>query len=374
MRRTAQIVFQNADSSLNPRKTVAEIVGRPLRRFAILPPAEVAARVKTLLDLVRLPAHYAERYPHQMSGGEKQRVGIARALATGPGFIVCDEPVSALDVSVQAAIVNLLADLRDDLGVAYLFISHDISVVAHLADRIAVMYRGSDRRGGPRRGGVTPPAASLHGGAAVGRAQRRGPPAPAHRSRGGAAATKAPPSPVTARTPRAACSPAAATAASATSAIGRRRPFAAPARRTPSPAITRRRAEFPGPTNARACTRLLSVSCCPDTRTWQGGTWPAADLDALKLLHCNAKVTGASVACSFPSSLCPSPDRSRMTAHRPLTTQPVSTAKFIGVGKCPWAMRGDTNCFSRCWFAPRWRGSGRLPLTVGHGWGWTFAT
>jgi peptide/nickel transport system ATP-binding protein len=142
MRRSAQIVFQNADSSLNPRKTVAEIVGRPLRRFAILPPAEVAARVKALLDLVRLPAHYAERYPHQMSGGEKQRVGIARALATGPGFIVCDEPVSALDVSVQAAIVNLLADLRDDLGVAYLFISHDISVVAHLADRIAVMYRG----------------------------------------------------------------------------------------------------------------------------------------------------------------------------------------------------------------------------------------
>ena len=183
MRRTAQIVFQNADSSLNPRKTVAEIVGRPLRRFAILPPAEVAARVKALLDLVRLPAHYAERYPHQMSGGEKQRVGIARALATGPGFIVCDEPVSALDVSVQAAIVNLLADLRDDLGVAYLFISHDISVVAHLADRIAVMYRGRDRRGGPRRGGVAPPAASLHGGAAVGRAQRRGPPAPAHRSR-----------------------------------------------------------------------------------------------------------------------------------------------------------------------------------------------
>ena len=142
MRRTAQIVFQNADSSLNPRKTVAEIIGRPLRRFAIPQPAGVSARVKELLDLVRLPTHYAKRYPHQMSGGEKQRVGIARALATGPSFIVCDEPVSALDVSVQAAIVNLLADLRDDLGVAYLFISHDISIVAHLADRIAVMYRG----------------------------------------------------------------------------------------------------------------------------------------------------------------------------------------------------------------------------------------
>jgi peptide/nickel transport system ATP-binding protein len=142
MRRTAQIVFQNADSSLNPRKTVAEIIGRALRRFAVVPPDKVGARVLELLDLVRLPSHYGERYPHQMSGGEKQRVGIARALATQPKFIVCDEPVSALDVSVQAAVVNLLADLKDDLGVAYLFISHDISVVAHLADRIAVMYRG----------------------------------------------------------------------------------------------------------------------------------------------------------------------------------------------------------------------------------------
>jgi peptide/nickel transport system ATP-binding protein len=149
MRRTAQIVFQNVDSSLNPRKTVGKIVGRPLQRFAILPPDEVASRVKALLDLVRLPAHYAGRYPHQLSGGEKQRVGIARALATNPAFIVCDEPVSALDVSVQAAIVNLLADLKDDLSVAYLFISHDISVVAHLADRIAVMYRGRIVEEGP---------------------------------------------------------------------------------------------------------------------------------------------------------------------------------------------------------------------------------
>jgi len=151
MRRKAQIVFQNADSSLNPRKTVGEIVGRPLRRFAILPASEVTARVHALLDLVRLPAHYAARYPHQMSGGEKQRIGIARALATNPAFIVCDEPVSALDVSVQAAIVNLLADLRDGLGVAYLFISHDISVVAHLADRIAVIYRGRIVEEGPAR-------------------------------------------------------------------------------------------------------------------------------------------------------------------------------------------------------------------------------
>jgi peptide/nickel transport system ATP-binding protein len=142
MRRTAQIVFQNPDSSLNPRKTIGELLARPIERFGLAPSGEIPARVRQLLDLVRLPAHYVDRYAHQMSGGEKQRVGIARALATEPRFIVCDEPVSALDVSVQAAIVNLLADLRDRLGVAYLFISHDISVVAHLADRVAVMHNG----------------------------------------------------------------------------------------------------------------------------------------------------------------------------------------------------------------------------------------
>ncbi|PZN94197.1 MAG: peptide ABC transporter ATP-binding protein [Hyphomicrobiales bacterium] len=149
MRRTAQIVFQNPDSSLNPRKTIRELLGRPIARFGLAPKAEIPARVDALLDLVRLPAHYADRYAHQMSGGEKQRVGIARALATEPTFIVCDEPVSALDVSVQAAIVNLLADLRDRLGVAYLFISHDISVVAHLADRVAVMHHGKMVEIGP---------------------------------------------------------------------------------------------------------------------------------------------------------------------------------------------------------------------------------
>src|SRR5437660_10395147 len=142
MRRTARIVFQHPVSSLNPRKTIGELLARPIERFGLAPSGEIPARVRQLLDLVRLPAHYVDRYAHQMSGGEKQRVGIARALATEPRFIVCDEPVSALDVSVQAAIVNLLADLRDRLGVAYLFISHDISVVAHLADRIAVMHRG----------------------------------------------------------------------------------------------------------------------------------------------------------------------------------------------------------------------------------------
>jgi len=149
MRRTAQIVFQNPDSSLNPRKTIGELLARPIERFGLAPSGEIPARVRQLLDLVRLPAHYVDRYAHQMSGGEKQRVGIARALATEPRFIVCDEPVSALDVSVQAAIVNLLADLRDRLGVAYLFISHDISVVAHLADRVAVMHHGKIVEVGP---------------------------------------------------------------------------------------------------------------------------------------------------------------------------------------------------------------------------------
>ncbi|KAB2848408.1 MAG: ABC transporter ATP-binding protein, partial [Hyphomicrobiaceae bacterium] len=157
MRRLAQIVFQNPDSSLNPRKTVREIIARPIVRFGLASAAEAPRRVAQLLDLVRLPAHYADRYPHQMSGGEKQRVGIARALATGPRFIVCDEPVSALDVSVQAAIVNLLAELRDRLSVAYLLITHDISVVAHLADRIAVMYRGRIVEIGTRDEVLRPP-------------------------------------------------------------------------------------------------------------------------------------------------------------------------------------------------------------------------
>lgn len=142
IRKIAQIVFQNPDSSLNPRKTIRDLICRPLVHFGISQASDAPQKAKYLLDLVRLPYHYLDRYAHQMSGGEKQRVGIAIALATNPKFIVCDEPVSALDVSVQAAIVNLLAELRDRLGVAYLFISHDISVVAHLCDRIAVMQNG----------------------------------------------------------------------------------------------------------------------------------------------------------------------------------------------------------------------------------------
>ncbi len=140
--RRAQIVFQNPDTALNPRQTVAAILSRPLHRFALAEGPEVVREVERLLDLVRLPHAFRSRYPHQLSGGEKQRVGIARALATRPDFVIADEAVSALDVSVQAAVLNLLADLRGRLGVAYLFISHDIGVIAHIAERVAVMYRG----------------------------------------------------------------------------------------------------------------------------------------------------------------------------------------------------------------------------------------
>jgi peptide/nickel transport system ATP-binding protein len=141
-RKQAQIVFQNVGSSLNPRLSVGEALERPLALFHLAKPRERTRRVETLLEMVRLPAAYRKRFPHQLSGGERQRVAIARALATEPRFIVCDEPVSALDVSVQATIVNLLADLRDEFDLSYLFISHDLAVVAQLSDRVAVMYRG----------------------------------------------------------------------------------------------------------------------------------------------------------------------------------------------------------------------------------------
>lgn len=156
-RRRAQIVFQNPDSSLNPRQTVEQALLRPIIRFGLASSAEAEREVDRLLELVRLGPAYRPRYPHQMSGGEKQRIGIARSLASRPDFLVCDEAVSALDVSVQAAILNLLADLRDELGVAFLFISHDIGVVAHIADRIAVMYRGVIVEDGPADAVLTPP-------------------------------------------------------------------------------------------------------------------------------------------------------------------------------------------------------------------------
>jgi len=142
MRRRMQIIFQDPFSSLNPRMTIGATVREGLTVHRIAEGAEADRRVRQLLEEVGLRPGYATRYPHEFSGGQRQRVGIARALAVEPQFIVCDEPVSALDVSVQAQVVNLLQDLQRDRGLTYLFIAHDLSVVEHMADRVAVMYLG----------------------------------------------------------------------------------------------------------------------------------------------------------------------------------------------------------------------------------------
>jgi peptide/nickel transport system ATP-binding protein len=148
-RSNVQIIFQNPASSLNPRRSVAETIGRSLDLLGETSKADRQVRIEELLRSVGLPAHFTQRYPHQLSGGERQRVSIARALAGDPRFIVCDEPVSALDVSVQATVLNLLSDLRERLQLSYLFISHDLSAVAYIADRIAVMYGGVIFEEGP---------------------------------------------------------------------------------------------------------------------------------------------------------------------------------------------------------------------------------
>jgi len=142
LRREMQMIFQDPNASLNPRKRVGQIVGDPLRLQGLASGAELRRRVRELLDRVGLSPEHYNRFPHEFSGGQRQRIGIARALALEPKLVIADEPVSMLDVSIQAQIVNLLDDLQDELGLTYLFVAHDISVVRHISDRIAVMYDG----------------------------------------------------------------------------------------------------------------------------------------------------------------------------------------------------------------------------------------
>jgi peptide/nickel transport system ATP-binding protein len=152
-----QMVFQNPDSTLNPSFSVGKQIARPIKRFKTVPKDQVRNEVVRLLEAVRLPASYYDRLPRQLSGGEKQRIGIARALASRPDLIICDEPVSALDVSVQAAVINLLLEIQQIFGSAMIFIAHDLSVVRFFSDDIAVMYLGQIVEIGPADAIYAPP-------------------------------------------------------------------------------------------------------------------------------------------------------------------------------------------------------------------------
>jgi oligopeptide transport system ATP-binding protein len=142
MRRKMQMIFQDPYASLNPRMTVADIVGEPLMVHNVATAKEIRERVDNLLNLVKMEPSFANRYPHEFSGGQRQRIGVARALALQPSFIICDEPISALDVSIQAQVVNLLEELQEQFNLTYLFIAHDLSMVRHISNRVAVMYLG----------------------------------------------------------------------------------------------------------------------------------------------------------------------------------------------------------------------------------------
>ena len=157
IRRKMQIIFQDPAGSLNPRMRVGRIVGEPLEVHGIASGDELRERVENLLERCGLWRQAADRYPHEFSGGQRQRIGIARALALEPRLIVCDEPTSALDVSIQSQILNLLADLQDDFGLSYLFISHDMAVIHHVCDRIAVMLDGQIVEEGDRDGIIEAP-------------------------------------------------------------------------------------------------------------------------------------------------------------------------------------------------------------------------
>ena len=150
-RRSMRMIFQDPYASLNPRMTILDIVGAPLRAMGIMRGKQIEDRVAEILELVGLRPEYMRRYPHAFSGGQRQRIGVARALAPNPTFIVCDEPVSALDVSVQAQILNLLQDLQEKFGLTYLFVAHDLSVVAHICNRVGVMYVGKTVELAPTR-------------------------------------------------------------------------------------------------------------------------------------------------------------------------------------------------------------------------------
>ena len=169
LRREMQIIFQDPFSSLNPRKNVAHIVGEPLFVHGMTDRQERETRVLDLLEVVGLKKEHMRRYPHQFSGGQRQRIGVARALALNPKLIICDEAVSALDVSIRGQVINLLQDLQKEFGLTYLFISHDLSVVEHISDRVAVMYLGKLVELDRLRDPLPDPAPPLLPGAALGR-------------------------------------------------------------------------------------------------------------------------------------------------------------------------------------------------------------